>query len=124
VTVNGVVTPFALDLDTGGPAGITAGPDGHIWFADYGNNAVGRISTGGAFSTLIATPSAVSAPQHITLSPDGLLWFTYSNYNKIGLISQARVKDYFPLNDGSSWTYQVNGTIQTTRSVSPGTLPV
>jgi virginiamycin B lyase len=27
------------------PAGITAGPDGTVWFADNGNNSIGRITT-------------------------------------------------------------------------------
>ena len=88
ITPAGVYTGFPIPTAGSYTYGIAAGPDGHIWFADYGNNAVGRISTGGAFSTLIDTPSALSTPQHITLSPDGLLWFTYSNYNKIGLVSQ------------------------------------
>jgi virginiamycin B lyase len=121
ITPTGVYTGFPIPTAGSYTYGIAAGPDGHLWFADYGNNAVGSISTSGAFSPLIATPSEISAPQDIVLSPDGLLWFTYSNYNKIGLVSQARVEDYFPLNDGSSWTYQVNGTTQTTHTVSPGT---
>ena len=30
-----------------GSAGITAGPDGALWFTNYGNNSIGRITTAG-----------------------------------------------------------------------------
>jgi streptogramin lyase len=124
ITPAGVYTSFQIPTAGSYTYGIASGPNGQIWFTDQGNNAVGHISTDGVYSPLIATPSAISAPQHITLSPNGLLWFTYSNYNKIGLISESRISDYFPLNDGFSWTYQVNGSVLSTRTVSPGTFAV
>src|SRR5512135_505256 len=29
------------------PLGIAAGPDGALWFAEYTNNKIGRLTTGG-----------------------------------------------------------------------------
>jgi hypothetical protein len=57
------------------PNGITAGPDGNLWFTDLGGNGIGRISPAGAVTEL-APPSAFSRPIAIAVGPDGNLWFT------------------------------------------------
>src|SRR5712691_6897428 len=56
------------------PLYITAGPDGNLWFTDYGQIAIGRITTSGAI-TEFPIPQG-SQPEGITLGPDGNLWFT------------------------------------------------
>jgi streptogramin lyase len=74
--VPATITEFQLPpLATGaqiGAAGITAGPDGNVWFTDPVQSAVGRITPSGQvteFST-IGNPAG-----EITTGPDGNLWF-------------------------------------------------
>ena len=42
----GVISDFGLGIDT--PVNITSGPDGALWFTNYVNNSIGRITTAGA----------------------------------------------------------------------------
>ena len=68
---------IALFPDTFGdptPAGITAGPDGALWFTDPGNDVVGRITTDGTYT--LQQPTGVEMSDGIALGPDGNLWFT------------------------------------------------
>ena len=55
------------------PAGITAGPDGALWFTNDGNNSIGRITTSGKVTTFKG--SGISKPTGIVDGPDGALWF-------------------------------------------------
>jgi virginiamycin B lyase len=55
-------------------AGITAGPDGAIWFAQGGASRIGRIATDTLMLTEYPTPGFF--PAGITSGPDGALWFT------------------------------------------------
>ena len=57
-----------------GPSGITVGPDGALWFPNFGNGSIGRITTAGVV-TNYTDPSIVN-PGGITAGPDGALWFT------------------------------------------------
>src|SRR5262249_21788556 len=56
------------------PDGVAAGPDGALWFANYSNNSIGRISTTGQITNY--TAPFVGLPVGITAGPDGALWFT------------------------------------------------
>jgi streptogramin lyase len=88
ITTSGVVTEFVVPeipppagsaAGTAGsivtPAGITAGPDGALWFTDPagGNSFVGRITTTGVV-TEYAAPNLNSNATIVT-GPDGDLWF-------------------------------------------------
>jgi streptogramin lyase len=121
----GIITEFSIPWPGCGaygviePVGIIAGPDGKLWFTEHECDKIGRIAPNGTFLSELLTPSAFSGPQHITASPDGLLWFTES-LNKIGVISQASISNYFPLNSGNSWTYEVTGSESITLTVAPG----
>ena len=57
------------------PVGITAGPDGNVWFVEEHGDRVGRIASGGAI-TEFPLPAAGSFARGITSGPDGNLWFT------------------------------------------------
>lgn len=58
--------------------GITAGPDGALWFTVGASPAhIGRITTGGKV-TIFDDPGG-SYPHSITTGPDGALWFAESN---------------------------------------------
>ena len=59
-----------------GPAGITAGPDGALWFTEIGANKIGRITTLGVVTNEFTVPTANSDPVFISVGPDGALWFT------------------------------------------------
>jgi hypothetical protein len=68
------VTTYAV---SGAPAGIVNGPDGNIWFAESGNNAIGRITPLGSATTYSCTPC--SSPGSPTVGPDNNIWFTGTN---------------------------------------------
>ena len=52
--------------------GITAGPEGNLWFTESGLGTVGKITTGGTTSQYAANDDE---PEGITAGPDGNLWF-------------------------------------------------
>ena len=53
--------------------GITTGPDGALWFTNYGQASVGRMTTSGKTTIY---PAGAFGPTSITTGPDGALWFT------------------------------------------------
>jgi len=61
------------------PLGITAGPDGNLWFTEGSpagqHDHIGRITPAGAI-TEFPLPSQGSGPYGITTGSDGNLWFT------------------------------------------------
>lgn len=67
-------------------ANLIAGPDRGLWFTMPANNYVGRMSTAGIYTDLIAMPTASSAPTGITGGPDGNVWVTETNGNKVARI--------------------------------------
>jgi virginiamycin B lyase len=79
------------------PTGITAGPDGALWFTEYTAGNIGRITTAGAVTTY-PVPTTSSAPSGITVGPDNALWFTEGDpANKIGRITTAGQFTEFPI---------------------------
>jgi sugar lactone lactonase YvrE len=45
ITLTGAVTEYSAGITSGAvPWGIVGGPDGNIWFAEQGTNAIGRIT--------------------------------------------------------------------------------
>jgi autotransporter-associated beta strand protein len=87
-TISGTaITALAFPVPTADshPAGITAGPDGSLWFTERRANQIGRITPDGLITEfLVPTPN--SSPTGITLGRDGKLWFTEQSTNKIGSI--------------------------------------
>lgn len=88
ITPSGVITEF---ITTGSPAGITVGPDGHIWFAqddnafttDSNDSALVRCSYSGEMKQypISATPMGITATSNA-------LWFTLINpTNAIGKLT-------------------------------------
>jgi virginiamycin B lyase len=67
------------------PVGIAAGPDGAMWFTNESNNAIGRITTGGAVTNF--TDPGISGPDSITAGPDGAMWFTDPGGDAVGRIT-------------------------------------
>lgn len=56
------------------PFAIAAGSDGALWFTNYLNNSVGRITTGGVVTNYTGT--GIDYPTGIAAGPDGALWFS------------------------------------------------
>src|SRR5580704_13809820 len=57
-----------------GPNGMTAGPDGALWFVNSTGNSIGRITTAGAITHY--TDPSIHGPKDIAVGSDGALWFT------------------------------------------------
>ncbi len=70
----GKITIFDDTFGDATPYGITAGPDGAIWFTDPGNDVIGRITTDGNYT--LQQPAGVEISTGITVGPDNNLWFT------------------------------------------------
>jgi streptogramin lyase len=69
-----VISEFETGLSSGvGLWGITAGPDGNLWFTEETHNAVGRI-TPGAVITEFGSGFPTGSPKGIVTGPDGNLW--------------------------------------------------
>jgi virginiamycin B lyase len=76
-------TEFILPTPASRPSAITTGPDGALWFTEFGGK-IGRITTQG---DIIEFPIKGGGILHsITTGPDGALWFTEFTSNKIGRI--------------------------------------
>ena len=58
--------------------GITAGPDGNLWFTEESVNQIGTINPDDARDHRVSHPRTGRTPGRITAGPDGNLWFTES----------------------------------------------
>jgi virginiamycin B lyase len=127
LTTSGVFTEFPLPIDPlanpadspdlAFPVGITAGPDGNLWFtetrfgAPHVGNKIGRITTAGVI-TEFPIPTPDSVPGGITAGPDGNVWFTEQGadifdsdlpqVDKIGRITPGGSITEFPAPPGSN----------------------
>jgi streptogramin lyase len=91
-----VVTEFSAGISAGAElSGITAGPDGNLWFTESGVNRIGRITPQGVVTEFSAGISARAGLRVITVGPDGNLWFTESGINQIGRITPQGVVTEF-----------------------------
>lgn len=80
------LTVFPTPSNGSAPQGITAGPDGAMWFTEEDSNSIGRATTEGTITEYpVLTPN--SGPKAIAAGPDGALWFTEFTSNQIGRIT-------------------------------------
>jgi streptogramin lyase len=56
------------------PQGITAGPDGNVWFTELFTNSVGRLTPGGSLTQFPLKGDG--QPNRIATGPDGRLWIS------------------------------------------------
>jgi streptogramin lyase len=97
---------FPIPSPDSAPFGITAGPDGNLWFAEYNIGKVGRMTTSGIFTEFsISTPDG--DPYRIATGPDGNLWFTETLANNIGRITIVGVFSEYPVPTASSYPYDI-----------------
>jgi virginiamycin B lyase len=85
VSTSGAFTEYTVPTPNSNPAGITAGPDGNLWFSEFNANKLAKITTAGVF-TEYAIPTSGSEPLGIAPGPDGNLWFVEEGGNKVGNI--------------------------------------
>jgi len=92
------VDPFAIQSHSG-TTGITAAPDGNLYFTQYARQAIGRITTAGRVTQFLlpVPPGDGSArlpfpynPYNIVAAPDGNgVWFTEDGQHGIGHLTAA-----------------------------------
>jgi hypothetical protein len=78
------------------PFGITAGPDGHLWFTEQGLDRIGRITTG--LGTAIEPPTIVKSFGAVTLPLGGStsLSFILDNPNPSTALTGVGFTDVLP----------------------------
>src|SRR4029077_7320294 len=76
--------PIPIPTASSGPGRITAGPDGNLWFTDFGQ--IGFITPATHAITEYQVPYTNSNPFDITAGPDGNLWFTDWGNGSIGVV--------------------------------------
>ena len=86
------------------PIGITTGPDGNLWFAEYGPNSptqngtddtIGVMATDGTLLHEYQTPTPASGPVDITTGPDGNLWFSEYSADRVGRVTTGGAFEEF-----------------------------
>ena len=84
MTPLGVATNFTSQgVD---PFGITIGPDGAVWFAEFQADAIGRVDSAGN-TTHITGMTAGAGPRYVTGGPGDTLWFTQDTGNRVGRVT-------------------------------------
>ena len=82
------------------PQAIVEGPDGNMWFTDFGTSAIGRFSTSNSSIVEYPTPTLGSDPYAITVGTDGALWFTELFGSRIGRITTSGTITEYPICSG------------------------
>jgi virginiamycin B lyase len=111
VTPAGVVTMYSVPTPNGDPIDITRGPDGYMWFAEYG--AVGKL---GRINPINGQFSEIPLPRPtqlwgVAVGPDHNIWFTEFSDHAIGEIR---------LSDGHLFEYTTPLTVSTPSVIIPG----
>ena len=100
------ITEFPIPTADSVPLGIAAGPDGNVWFTEFGGNRIGRITPSGTI-TEFPLLTAYSYPYGIAAGADGNLWFTEQNGNRIGRITPSGTITEFPIPTANSVPYGI-----------------
>lgn len=89
------ISELRLASSGSGLVGLTAGPDGNLWFIQGLGTGIGRMSLAGA-ATVFPVMGG-SYPTNVTVGPDGNLWFTVRGGDRIGRADADGNVDYFQL---------------------------
>ena len=88
VTPTGTATAYvSKGVD---PFGLTLGPDGAVWFAEFQGNAVGRVGTNGVTSHVTGM-TAGAGPRYVAKGPNNTVWFTEETGNRVGRVTGIEV---------------------------------
>jgi len=90
--------PTASSLD-----GITAGPDGNVWFVESAASRIGQITPAGAVTDF----ASGSSPASITGGPDGNLWITELGANQIGRMTMTGSLTELPVSTPNSLLFGI-----------------
>jgi len=74
-------TLLSVPTPSAGLAGITAGPDGSVWFAEQTTGNIGRVAPGGSISEIAL--GASSKPTGLAIGPDANVWVTLQGTNSV-----------------------------------------
>jgi virginiamycin B lyase len=85
VTASGVFVEFAVPTPKAAPKGLVLGPDGNVWFTEWGANRIGRITPLGLVAEYPVPTANSGLFAGIAPGPDGNVWFTETN--KIGRVT-------------------------------------
>jgi streptogramin lyase/phosphodiesterase/alkaline phosphatase D-like protein len=127
------ITEYAVPTHNRQPLGITAGPDGNVWFTQsVSPGGIGRSSVSGSISEFSSGIS--SGAQGITAGPDGNLWFVEPAADKVAKITTSgTVQAYSAANgsepsmitagpDGNLWFTESGGKGAIGRITTSGTI--
>jgi streptogramin lyase len=78
------ITEFPVPTASSNPWGITAAPDGNLWFTEANGSKIGEINP---TTHAISEFASGASPRMITAGPDGNLWFAEFWADKIGMIN-------------------------------------
>lgn len=81
-----VLVQFELPNQYAFPLGLTAGPDGAVWFVESNQPKIGRITPAGEL-TEYALGEPFVVPNDITAGPDNALWFSDGSCECVGRIT-------------------------------------
>jgi virginiamycin B lyase len=85
---SGKIQEFKIPSGNAQCSTAVAGPDGNIWFTEWGTGKIGRIGTGGGFEEYeIGNPNA--GPAGITVGADRNLYFSMEGPSAIGKMSTS-----------------------------------
>ncbi len=92
------ISEFSTPTSSSEPFGITAGPDGNLWFTEMNVNKIAVINPTTDAVSEFPIPTAGSSPRYICAGPDGNLWFTEMFASRIGMINATtHVITEFPI---------------------------
>jgi streptogramin lyase len=74
-----------LETPMADPIGVAFGTDLAYWFAQFGTNNLGRLTTGGSYSTLAL--DANTGPRQLSAGPNNTLWVTLDTVDKVAKIT-------------------------------------
>ena len=111
IVPSGSISEFPIPTPESIPQGITAGPDGNLWFTEADGNKIGRITLNGTISefpiSTSASPPFAITSGGITAGPDGNLWFTEAQGNQIGRITPNGTISEFPIPTSGSYPFAI-----------------
>jgi streptogramin lyase len=88
LTSAGALTRYSLPVTDTEPMQNALGPDGAVWFAEYGpHSKIGRITTTGVITEYTASLTAGVRTWSVAAGPDGNMWYTEFNNHAIGRMS-------------------------------------
>jgi streptogramin lyase len=90
------ITEFQVPSAGSFPQGITAGPDGKIWFTETGSNRVGSLTTNGVITEFPIGQGARTLAG-IAAGADGRLWFCANGSGQIGAITTDGVATMYTI---------------------------